>query len=76
MPSKKGSAVIYVVIAVLVLGTIMSYIYASTTNAQINQLMQIQEIEQIYEKDVSTSSAISQIYQGFIDQIPSASVSE
>lgn len=49
---KKGSAIIFVVVAMVVTGLIFSYIFSRTANTQISNLSQFKEIKKIYEKDL------------------------
>ncbi len=49
---RKGSAILFAVIAMLVTGIIFSYIFSRTANTQINNLSQFQEIKKTYEKDL------------------------
>lgn len=49
---KKGSAIIFVVIAMIITGLIFSYIFSRTANTQINNLSQFKQIKKSYEKDL------------------------
>lgn len=49
---RKGSAMLFVIVAMIITGLIFSYIFSRTANTQINNLSNFNEIKKVYEKNL------------------------